>query len=397
MRPKYDVCIIGGCGHVGLPLGLSFAEKGFNVIAYDINKNSCAQLAKRTMPFFERGAQAILDKTLNKTFFVSPDIDVVKESLHLILAIGTPIDEYLNPKVNTIFNLLDSIMPYVYDQQIFILRSTVPPGTTEKVFHYFRDRGKKIGVAFTPERITQGHAIAEIGQLPQIISGFDRETVQRVWDLFSHICLQIIELTPIEAELAKLFTNAWRYINFAIANQFFIIANNYGLDFHKIYDALTKDYPRMMGFAKPGFTAGPCLLKDTMQLSAFNNNEFSFGHTAMLINEGLPNYIVNKLKGSTNLKFSTVGILGMAFKANCDDKRDALSYKLKKILELEAKQVLCSDAYIKEKGFVEPDALLRDSDIIILAIPHDKYKNLDFQEKRVIDIWNFFGKGGRTL
>ena len=168
--------------------------------------------------------------------------------------------------------------------------------------------------------------------------------------MFLTIAPTLIELTPLEAELAKLFTNSWRYLNFAISNQFYMLAESYGLDFYRIHDAVTRDYPRMRSFARAGFAAGPCLLKDTLQLSAFSQNNFFLGHAAMLINEGLPTFVVSSC-GRSILPTRRVAILGMAFKAESDDKRDSLSYKLKKLLEVEAQEVLCTDPYV-------PDALV---------------------------------------
>ena len=160
----------------------------------------------------------------------------------------------------------------------------------------------------------------------------------------------ILFLSPIEAELAKLFTNTWRYIQFSIANYFYQITTQKNLDFYKIYEAITYNYPRAKDFPAAGFAAGPCLHKDTMQVVAYSNNSFFMGHAAMLVNEGLPNFIVQRLKEKYSLKDKIVGILGMAFKANNDDKRESLSYKLRNILDIEAKKVICSDVYIREDG-----------------------------------------------
>ena len=206
---------------------------------------------------------------------------------------------------------------------------------------------------------------------------------------------KIISLSPAEAELAKLFTNSWRYIQFAISNQFYQMAVQHDLDFCRIYDAIRYEYPRSQGFCGAGFAAGPCLFKDTMQLAAFSNNRFFLGHAAMLVNEGLPNFMVERLKGKYGLEDKTVGILGMAFKANNDDKRESLSYKLKKILEIEAKKVLCSDVYIDEEGFVSAEKLIKESDIIVIGAAHKEYKALVIDESKIIvDVWNLYGKGG---
>jgi UDP-N-acetyl-D-mannosaminuronic acid dehydrogenase len=201
-------------------------------------------------------------------------------------------------------------------------------------------------------------------------------------------------MAPTEAELVKLFTNAWRYIQFATANQFFMIASDFGVDFHRIHDALTRDYPRMAGIPTSGFAAGPCLFKDTMQLAAVARDRFYLGHAAMLINEGLPDELVRSLKKRYPLDELRVGILGMAFKAESDDPRESLSYKLRKILECEAAEVFCTDAYIEERGFLPVDEVLRRSDLLVVATPHKEYRELSLPAGTpVVDVWNFFGRG----
>lgn len=392
----YDVCIIGGLGHIGLPLGISFAKAGKKVILYDINQHAIDVVSKGKMPFLETGAEKPLQETLNKTLFISSDRNVISASHFVILTIGTPIDEHLNPKFTLFKKFFEDIISLLNDQQHIIIRSTVYPGTTEKVQEILRQHGKKTRVSFCPERIAEGKAMEELGGLPQIIASFDDDSIKQASELFLALTKQTIPLKPIEAELAKLFTNVWRYLQFAISNQFYQIATQNKLDFYKIYDAVTRDYPRTKGFAKAGFAAGPCLFKDTMQLAAFANNNFFLGHSAMLINEGLPNFIIQKLKEKHDLKTKTVGILGMAFKGNSDDERESLSYKLKKALMIEVKQILCSDPLVKDDRLIPADELIEKSDIIIIGATHSEYKNLrlNFKSKTIVDMWNFFGFGG---
>lgn len=254
--------------------------------------------------------------------------------------------------------------------------------------------GLNVDLAFCPERILEGYAIQEIYQLPQIISSFTPNGLRRARELFSLFSDDIIELSPIEAELAKIFTNTWRYISFAVANQFFSIANDHGLDYYKIRHAMMHNYPRAKDLPKAGFAAGPCLFKDTMQLATFDNNNFFLGHAAMLVNEGQPTYIVRCLLNKYPLHEMTVGILGMAFKANSDDARESLSYKLRKILEHECKQVLITDPYVVDDRIKPVKDVIDESDILILGAPHHAYKDLDTKNKPVVDIWNYFGKGG---
>jgi UDP-N-acetyl-D-mannosaminuronic acid dehydrogenase len=393
---SYDICIIGGLGHIGLPLGISFAKTGKKVILYDINQKAIELVSKGRMPFLETGAEKPLGETINKTLFISSDKNVISQSHFVILTIGTPIDEHLNPQFTLFKKFFEEIIALLGDRQHIIIRSTVYPGTTEKVQQLLRQNGKKTRVSFCPERIAEGKAMEELRSLPQIIASFNDETLLEASELFQSLTAQTIPLKPIEAELAKLYTNVWRYLQFAVSNQFYQIAAQNNLDFYKIYDAATKDYPRIKGFAKAGFAAGPCLFKDTMQLAAFANNSFFLGHAAMLINEGLPNFIVQKLKEKNDLKTKIVGILGMAFKGDSDDSRESLSYKLKKVLTIEAGQVLCCDPFVKDDTLVPQDLLIEKSDIIILGAPHSEYKKLklNLESKTIVDVWNFFGLGG---
>jgi UDP-N-acetyl-D-mannosaminuronic acid dehydrogenase len=394
-KQRFDVCIIGGLGHVGLPLGLTLANRKKKVVLYDINKDTMALVSQGKMPFIESGAEKILKKVLGKTLFLSAEKSAISQSHFVVVIIGTPVDEHLNPKFTIFKKFFDDIIDLLRDDQHIILRSTVYPGSTEKIKQYLESKGKRTKVSFCPERIAQGKALEELCSLPQVIASFEEETLSEARELFSLLTRDIIVLTPMEAELAKLFTNVWRYIQFSISNQFYQIAAQEGVDFYKIYDAITYNYPRAQSFPSAGFAAGPCLFKDTMQLAAFSNNSFFLGHAAMLINEGLPNFIVQRLKDKYSLKDKSAGLLGMTYKANNDDKRESLAFKLKKILEIEARRVLCSDIYLSEEGFVPPERLVKESDVIILASPHREYANLVIPGNKImVDIWNFFGKGG---
>ncbi len=389
MKENYDICVVGGSGHVGLPLSIALADKGFRVIIYDKNSSANLMINNGKMPFLEEGCDSLLQRNINIRLWAKNDIKVISQSHIIIIIIGTPVDEHLNPRYGVFNDLIVEILPYLNNEQIIVLRSTVYPGTTEylntKLKNYYPD----IPVCFCPERIAEGRAMEELFTLPQIISGFEDRGINEVKFIFSKLTKDIITVSPLEAELVKLFTNAWRYIQFATANQFYMFSREYKADFYNIYDAMTFNYPRTSSFPKPGFAAGPCLFKDTMQISAFTNNKFFLGHSAMLINEGLPNFIVSQLKAMFDLRQMTVGILGMAFKAESDDIRESLSYKLKKILEFEVKKVICSDSYVKDPCFISAEELITSSDIIIIGVPHNTYKNLDYKDRLVYDVWNF--------
>ena len=395
-KSPYEVCIVGGAGHVGLPLGISLAQSGKQVVLYDIDQKAIDTVSQRKIPFMEPGAEDALKKVLGRNLFISSDKQSISDSHFVIVVIGTPVDEHLNPKFTSFKKFFLDILEFIRDDQHIILRSTIFPGTTERVKELLRSYGKQTKVSFCPERIAEGKAMEELRSLPQIVASFDEPSFREAKELFSSLTDDVMFLEPMEAELAKLFTNVWRYIQFSISNQFYQIATQSGLDYYKIYEAMTYNYPRTQGLYRAGFTAGPCLFKDTMQLAAFSNNTFFLGHAAMLINEGLPNFLVQRLKEKYSLKDKVVGILGMAFKGDSDDPRESLSYKLKKILEIDSKKVICTDPFVKDDTLVSLDEVITHADILILGAPHTSYKqlNIDFSLKVIVDIWNFFGKGG---
>lgn len=392
---QYDLCVIGGLGRAGLPLSVVFATCGKRVLIYDKNEKAAEVVRGGRMPFIEEDGERHLELALESDrLHITSNVADISQASILCVVIGTPVDDHLNPKLELIMNFLEEITPHVVDGQLILMRSTVFPGTTQLVKEFFEKRGKHVTVTFCPERIAEGKAFQELRALPQIVSGFDAESIERMRDLFAVLGCETVVTDPMEAELGKLFTNVWRYCQFAISNQFYMIANSYNLDFYKIYDAITFQYPRIAGMARPGFAAGPCLFKDTLQLAAFNNNVFGLGYAAMTTNEGLPNHVVERLKLQVNLKEKAVGILGMAFKGNNDDVRGSLSYKLRRILRWEAGEVLCTDVYVQEPDFLPLEEVVRRSDVLILATPHREYRDLALDGKLVVDVWNFFGKGG---
>jgi UDP-N-acetyl-D-mannosaminuronic acid dehydrogenase len=389
-----DVVVIGGCGHVGLPLALAFADKGANVAIYDVSEASVATVNSGTMPFAEPGAEEVLRRALDQgRLRASADPAIVGTAEHVVVVIGTPVDEHLNPDQNAIPKALGGCAGYLRDGQILILRSTVFPGVTALVEKMVAGLGHQIDVAFCPERIAEGKAMTELYELPQIVSSRTAAGAERAAKLFRKLTPQLVMMTPEEAELAKLFTNVWRYIKFATANQLYMMANERGLDFEKIRQGLAQDYPRAADMPAAGFAAGPCLFKDTMQLAAYNNNNFPLGHSAMAVNEGMPLYVVSRLEHRYDLANMTVGILGMSFKGGSDDIRSSLSYKLKRILAFKAGQVLCTDPYVTTDDNLTPlDEVLAKSDLLVVGAPHPEYKTIK-TDKPVADIWNVFGNG----
>jgi UDP-N-acetyl-D-mannosaminuronic acid dehydrogenase len=386
---EYDICVIGGAGHVGAPLSLVLASKGFRTLIYDLNPRALEIIQGGHLPFIEDGGEEMLREVLptGRLGFTS-DPDRIRHVPNLILTIGTPIDEFHNPVRSVMTDCLRQLFPYMEGTRLLILRSTVTPGTTEDLDRFLKQNGKDIPVAFCPERIVQGKAIKEIQTMAQIVSGTSPEAEDIAASLFEKIASKIVRMKPMEAEFAKLICNTYRYIQFAATNQFYMLVESAGCDYNAVVKGIKDEYPRMRDFPGPGFAAGPCLHKDTLQIAAFADSQFELGHAAIHVNEGLPAYLVSRLKQEYPLDRMVVGLLGMAFKAESDDIRSSLSYKLKKLLKHSARDVLCTDPYVQTDPSLQSlEEVLERSDLLIISTPHRLYSAIE-TGKPVIDIWN---------
>jgi len=394
---ELDIVVLGGGGHVGLPLSLVLADSGARVGILDLDEAKLERLAAGEMPFMENGADELLARVLpTGRLEFGADPAMVARADVVIVVIGTPVDEFLGPSMTVFERSADDIAPFLRPDTLIVLRSTVYPGTTAYVKDRFRERGCVVQVAFCPERIAEGHAIEELRSLPQIVGADEEAAGDRAAALFRRLTATIVRTTTREAELAKLFTNTWRYMKFAVANQFLMIAEQAGVDYTNVLRAVREDYPRAADLPGPGFAAGPCLFKDTMQLSAFTSDHFPMGQAAMQVNEGMPAFIVQRLRGHYgDLTGRRIGILGMAFKAESDDPRASLSYKLRKLLIWAGAEVLATDPYVRDDRLVPLDDALARSEILILGAPHNVYRSLEVAGRDVVDIWGAMGGGIR--
>lgn len=395
---KLNVSIIG-VGRVGLPLALFIAEKGNTVFGIDADQAKVKIVARGILPFMEEGAENLLKKHINKTFFISTNSSNIPASDVIILTLGTPVDENMNPSLVQIDKAFESFSPYLKKNQLLILRSTVSPGTTDYVKSKVSELGFKVGtdffIAFCPERIAEGKSLQELQEIPQIVGGVDRQSTNKASDFFQGLGISVNKSDSVSAELAKLFTNMYRYINFAIANEFMILAGNYHRDIYRIVDLVNKDYKRG-GLSLPGLTAGPCLFKDGF----FLINDVPFPDlivNSWKINESIPLFLIKKVRERIRLDGKKTVILGLAFKAEIDDIRESLAFKVKKALERERANVFLHDPYIS--GYQNKlEDVLKDADLIFLATNHKYYRDMDISKIRklvsancvICDVWNVF-------
>lgn len=393
-RFAVDVAILGGCGRVGLPLGVAMALRGLTVTLYDVNDHAVALVNACCTPFHEIGlAPALAEVRASRRLEATTEPASLREAEAIIVVVDTPVDRHLHPDMSAVPSALKTCISHLTNDHLIVLRSTVPPGVTQLTEQLLEQHGLVVDVVFCPERIAEGHALTELFVLPQIIGARSRRAADRASKLFRMLTDQVVLLSPEEAEFAKLFTNAWRYLKFAIANQFFMMAYQAGVDYEQVRLGITHNYPRAADLPRAGFAAGPCLLKDTMQLAAADPG-FALGHLAMRINEGLPQFIVSCLTAQYDLSQLTVGIMGMAFKSGSDDARESLSYRLRTLLALRAREVLCTDPFVRDDTFVPVGVLLEQADLIVIATPHPEYRDLDMMQP-VVDPWGLTGHGAR--
>lgn len=380
------IAVLGGCGHIGLPLCISLAQAGFLVTSIDKNREVAESVAGGVYPYIEEDGENQLQRALDTgNLSLTSQLSEVRGASAVIICIGTPVDENLSPIPRLFDEIISELVPFLGQGCTVILRSTVFPGTTRLIEKKLRSVGAH--VAFCPERILQGQSFTESKSFPNIISGCSETAINSANSIFKKLGPTL--LGDVEsAEIAKLFLNAYRYINFAISNEFFMIANDAGVNYGEVLRLMKTDYPRAAGLARPGLSSGPCLLKDTMQILSFAQNKFLLGNSAFLTNEGLAVYLVNSLSVIEGIRERTVGLLGMSFKAESDDIRSSLSYRVKKTLQLQGIHVICADPHVTiDKTLLPLEKVVEASDIIVICTPHEIFKHLNYSGKFVLDIW----------
>ena len=395
---SYKVAVIGASGHVGLPLALVLAEHDHDTVGIDVNESAVAEINSGSMPFYEEGASTLLKRCLaSGKLRMTTDLLYVTGADVIVIILGTPIDENFNPRLEGLVGLVNDLCPLLRRGQQIVLRSTVSPGTTDRIKKTIEKKtgmteGKDFDLVYIPERVLQGKAISEIQHLSHIIGAYREESFERISKFLSTFSTANKHFVkPIEAEIGKLITNMARYVNFALANEFHMIADLHDANINKIIDACNDGYPRL-SLPSPGpNVGGPCLFKDGFFLTEkipFND----LISTSFQINEGMTAQIIAKLEEEETIE--TVAILGMAFKANSDDTRNSVSFKLKKQLGFRGYDVRCLDPHVTGYGVW---SALKGADALVLMSPHKEFKDLaglmEWVEKPsalVVDIWGFW-------
>jgi UDP-N-acetyl-D-mannosaminuronic acid dehydrogenase len=390
---------IVGLGRIGLPLALSFAHRGLDVIGVEKQQERIAIVQAGKMPFEETGTQDLLERVLpTGRLELTPDIREAARADWIVLTLGTPTFSHIEVDISDIRSVVDDLMPLLRPGQTLILRSTVGPGTTDWLAGYVEQRrGLDVGtdffVAHVPERIAVNHFLEEIVSLPCIIGGIEPHSGERAAELFSVFGAEVVHTTPVQAELAKIWTNILRYVEFAIPNLLMMNAEQYGANAFDVIELINHDYPRG-GMKAPGLTAGTCLRKD-FAFSEERSNAPGMLLAVSRVHESMPLFLVEGLKARMggSLRDAKVAVLGLTFKRDTDDERDSLSEKLIRLLERELARVARHDPFVQSEAL---EAAVKDADAIIVATNHSEYDDLAGRlppDLLLVDPWNATGAG----
>src|SRR3954449_8748770 len=400
----YDVSVIG-LGRAGLPLGLCFADAGLRVLGVDKDAERLRALRAGRMPFAEPGADELLARVRSSGVFdVSERAAEAASAESIVLTVGTPTFSHIEIDMGDIRSVLDDLLPLLRAGQLLVLRSTVAPGTTDFVAGYLEKQrgltaGEDVFVAHVPERIAADRFLEEISTLPCIVGGVGEASGERAARLFEALGAPIVQTTPVEAELAKIWTNILRYTTFALPNLLMMDCERYGANVFDVIELINRDYPRA-GMAMPGLTAGTCLRKDF----AFSEEKSSAPGMLLAVSrvhETVPLFLVDGIKRRLggSLRERRVAVLGLSFKRDTDDQRDSLSHKLIRLLERELADVSVHDPVVATPTSSFDEAVA-GADIVIVATNHSAYSNpaclgrllaLTARDCLVVDPWNAFG------
>jgi UDP-N-acetyl-D-mannosaminuronic acid dehydrogenase len=374
---RRSISIIG-LGRVGLPLALSFADRGLPVLGVDHDPQLLESIQSGRMPFSEAGTQELLDRVRESGGLALSDRAAdAAQSEDIVITIGTPSFSHLESDLRQVRAALDDLLPLLRPGHALILRSTIAPGTTEFVAGYLEKRrglrvGEEVFVAHAPERIAAGRFMQEITTLPCIIGGVTEASTERAASTFSVFGAPIVRTTPVQAELAKIWTNILRYTMFALPNLLMMDCEAHGANVFEVIDLINHDYPRG-GIAMPGLTAGTCLRKDFV-FSEERSNAPGMLLAVSRVNEAVPLFLVEGIKRRVgDLASCKIAVLGLTFKRDTDDERDSLSPKLIRMLERELADVAVCDPHARTPTQPLADAV-HNAEVVIIATNHSEFE-----------------------
>jgi UDP-N-acetyl-D-mannosaminuronic acid dehydrogenase len=383
-----------------------FATSGFSVIGSDRDVNYVSTLKEGRMLFKEDDANGLFSKMLHskKLRLTVNAEEAIRESDIIMVTVGTPITDRYKVNYLQIRGVLQALVNAGIEDKALGFRSTMGPGTTEELIIPFlqEQTGLKLGgdflLAVCPERILEGRAYEELRNLPEIVGSADEASGTVFGEIFRRINpdKEIVRLPIAGAELAKLFTNIYRYANFALANEFAIWAERYNQDAHEIIAAANFKYPRAR-IPIPGFSGGPCLAKDGFLLD--NATTFtSMISSAWKLNEAIPQHVAESIKRALggSLYSKRIGVLGIAYKSGIDDIRLSPAAKLVDILTEQGAIVAVYDPHVPTRSH-PLEGITENKDCIVIAVNHPEFvtyakKISQSGCKLIYDVWGMFSK-----
>jgi len=400
---NYKIAIIG-LGYVGLPLAIAFAEK-YKVVGFDIDKKRVSELKK----FNDKTLEVTRDELLEvkDNIIYSNDINDIADCNIFIVTVPTPINSENRPNLNPLINASQTVSQVLKKGDIVVYESTVYPGVTEEICVPELEKGSNLKFnrdfycGYSPERINPGDKEHTVKKILKVTSGSTPEIATEVDELYksiitagTHKCSSIKV-----AEASKVIENTQRDVNIALINEFSLIFDTMGIDTNEVIEAAATKW----NFIKltPGLVGGHCIGIDPYYLT-YKAEELGYTPNLILgarqINNGMGKFVAEKtiklmLKKSINIKGSRILILGITFKENCPDIRNTKVVDIINEFQEYGCQVDVSDYWANRDEVLETYGIklidefdLSNYQAIVVAVSHDKYRNLDIKlsDKRVI-------------
>jgi UDP-N-acetyl-D-mannosaminuronic acid dehydrogenase len=401
-----------GVGRVGLPLSLALLAKGVEVCGIDIDPRLRAKVNdERVMPFCEPGFDDLLAAGKLR---ICASLDAVAHANAYIITIGSPLDTHLEADAAPLIRVAEELGGRLKPGDLVVFRSTLAPGLGRRMQKLLQDiSGLRVGndlmLAYCPERLAEGAAKAELAVLPQLIGADDAKSAEAAAALFAQLGPPVLRASLREVEVAKLFCNAGRYLEFAVSNALFVMAESLGCDPQRIFSLANEGYPRPIA-ARPGLTGGSCLRKD-FGLLVEGRPQGQLFITAWQLHESMPWFLLDSAARRVGgLASKSVGVLGLTFKKDSDDLRDSLALKLCRLLlrenlaELVVHDPFAADAEvpadIAARRATHPLELFTSCDVIFVATNHSQYAAeadsyvaaAASRGALIVDVWHVLGR-----
>ncbi|EJQ43714.1 nucleotide sugar dehydrogenase [Bacillus cereus BAG6X1-2] len=409
--------VVMGLGYVGLPLAVSFAEKGFKVAGYDKSEKKVQLVNNGESDIIDIHSERLANVVNKGLLFGTTDKQCLKGADIIIICVPTPLTKSYQPDISFISAAVDDIQSNFRPGTLIVLESTTYPGTSKELIQKPLDESgyqldKDYYICYSPERVDPGNDLYKIENTPKVIGGVSKTSTEIGQTLYSKIVKQIVPVATAEiAEMSKLLENTFRSINIAFINEMALLCEKMNIDIWETIDAAsTKPFGFMRFTPGPGI-GGHCIPLDPMYLSwkAKESKFFSrFIELAQETNQMMPNHIVYKAMTTLNrtkkaINGSKILLIGMAYKENIDDLRESPSIEIFEKLKEEGAEVAFCDplakTYLDKRNELHTSielnySLIQNYDLVILLTFHDVFSREEIvkNSKLLLDTKNYLNK-----